>query len=132
MATRHKPRRVSPARAERINKVLALRQSGAPFRDIANSLGVSVSRVHDDYRDGIRLTFQDNADELRKLELARLDRMQQAVWNQALRGDTDAIRTLLQIMARRAIYTGINEPPTENDVSAVKSLLEQLIEEKDT
>ncbi len=47
---------------------------------------------------------------MRAVEGERLDAMQQAVWAAAISGDTDAIKSVLAIMARRARLFGLNMP----------------------
>jgi hypothetical protein len=44
------------------------------------------------------------------MELARLDRLQAAVWGDAIAGDIAAIHTVLKIMERRAKYAGLDAP----------------------
>jgi hypothetical protein len=50
--------------------------------------------------------------ELRVVEGRRLDAMQAAVWDTAVRGDLDAIKAVLGIMARRARLFGLDMPTT--------------------
>lgn len=125
------PRKVSQKRAERIAQALKLRTAGLSYDRIAELLNVSKTVAWNDVQDGIRLTMQEPADELRTLEVARLNEAQAAIWKRVLMGDTDAIRTVLQIMDRRARYTGIDTAPSESEVEGVKSLLEQLVEENE-
>jgi hypothetical protein len=48
---------------------------------------------------GERIT--EGADGLRRLELARLDALQAAVWDKALAADTAAVNTVLRIIEQR-------------------------------
>jgi hypothetical protein len=54
--------------------------------------------------------LDEPADEVRKQELDRIDRLQVAVWNRALKGDDKAINTVLRLMERRARLVGIDAP----------------------
>jgi hypothetical protein len=52
--------------------------------------------------------LDEPADEVRKQELDRIDRLQVAVWNRALKGDDKAINTVLRLMERRARLLGLD------------------------
>ena len=108
--------------AARQADALDLRKAGATYQAIASELGYShPPAARKAVMAGLKLTMQEPADELRKLELSRCDRMQQAVWKAVLRGDVKAINAVLRIMDRRATYLGLDAP--------VKIDLEQRIRE---
>ena len=46
-------------------------------------------------------------DQLRRLEVARLDALQAAVWDKALAGDSAAVNTVLRIIEQRARLLGL-------------------------
>lgn len=48
------------------------------------------------------------------MELARLDRLQSALWNNAMNGDSKSIDTILRIMVHRAKLTGLDQLSTED------------------
>lgn len=52
----------------------------------------------------------ENVTELRRLEGARLDRLQAAVWPKALSGDPAAVRAVVRLMERRARLLGLDAP----------------------
>ena len=90
---------------------LRLRLSGASYREIADKMGwAGPSGAHKAVDKALMEYVQEDADKLRKLELARLDMMELSLAPAVLRGDTDAIRTRLKCMERRAKLTGIDEP----------------------
>ena len=108
--------------AEKQAQALELRKAGATYQAIANELGYAHSTgAHKAVMAGLKLVMQEPADSLRKLELTRCDRMQQAVWPAVLRGDVRAINAVLRIMERRAVYLGLDMP--------IKIDLEQRIRE---
>ncbi len=100
-----------PAERERALKALALRREGLPYRDIADRLDwkneasarSAVTRLL------TRIEYDEVA-EMRAVEAERLDALQRAVWAAAISGDTDAIKSVLAIMARRARLFGLNMP----------------------
>lgn len=51
----------------------------------------------------------DAVDQLRTLEVARLDALQAAVWEQAMTGDPKAANTVLRIIDRRIKILGLDE-----------------------
>jgi hypothetical protein len=58
----------------------------------------------------LKATLQEPADELRKMELERLDRLLLAVWGQAAKGNQGGIDRALKIMERRAKLLGLDAP----------------------
>jgi hypothetical protein len=62
--------------AQRDAQALELRAAGATYRQIAQRLGVSVSAAHECVTRGLDRTRREPAEQLRELELERLDRLQ--------------------------------------------------------
>ena len=58
----------------------------------------------------LKQTLQEPADELRKLELERLDKLLLGVWPQAVRGNQGSVDRALRIMERRAKLLGLDAP----------------------
>jgi 5-methylcytosine-specific restriction endonuclease McrA len=101
---------------ERRVEALRLRMAGADYRTIRQELmvmGISVSlkQVYDDVQEALtELAKQERvaAEEIRELELARLDAMWMALWPDIERGDVFAIQTGLKVMERRAKMLGLD------------------------
>lgn len=93
-------------------RVLELRRAGLTFDVIAQEVGYSnASGAHHAYTRAMKRTLVDaGSDELRDLELDRLDRLQRFAWAQATQGNLRAIDTILKIMARRAKILGLDAP----------------------
>ncbi len=92
-------------------QALELRKTGMGFLAIADKLGYrSVSGAYDAVMAGIKKTLQEPADELRKVEVERLDIMLNAVWWAASHGEPHAIDRVLRIMERKAKYLGLDAP----------------------
>lgn len=101
------------ATAQRRAQAIQLRMSGVDWQTIAVKLGYSdkgaackdVMRALEANQEAARKAGED----LRILELARLDRMQAAIWASAIKGDVKAIDALLRLMQRRARMFGLDD-----------------------
>lgn len=96
--------------AERTKKALQLRLAGAAYRDIAKVVGVSHGTVHDDVQRALRDIPKREADDLRAVEVERLDALQKAVWDDAMDGDLQAVDRAVRIIDRRAKMLGLDAP----------------------
>src|SRR5215211_7434864 len=109
------------AAAERQAKALALRKGGVTYEQIADAVGyASASGAHKAVLSALRRMVAEPAEELRQLELTRLDALLVALWPAASRGTLGAVDRVLKVMERRAAYLGL-DAPKKIDVS-----LEQL------
>jgi hypothetical protein len=108
--------RSSPTRvqaAERRSKALELRKSGLTFAQIGRALGCSEQRAHKVVTEELgRLNSQraEQAAEVTRLELQRLDDLLLGLWDSAKAGDLQAVDRALKIMERRARLLGIDAP----------------------
>lgn len=94
---------------ERHIAAVNLRKSGATYQEIANELGFAgTSGAEYAVRSALEKTMSQPADELRDLELARLNEMQMGLWSAAISGDTDSVNTVLRLMERRARLLGLD------------------------
>jgi hypothetical protein len=99
--------------AQKTEKVLALRLKGLSFSKIGKEVGISKQRAHQVVDEWLQESLEElkgKAQELRLIELARLDTLQAGLWARATRGDPRAIDTMLRVMERRARLTGIDAP----------------------
>lgn len=96
--------------AEREAKALRLRLSGLTYREIGQQLdGISDSRACHIITRALARYVQPPAEELRALELARLDALQNALWAKAVDDhEPEAVRALLRVMQRRASLLGLD------------------------
>lgn len=103
-------------------KATAMRLAGARYDDIAQALGYnSRQAAHDAVRRVLIDLPDESPEQVKRLEASRLDRMQQALWAQALTGNQSAIDRVLRIMERRAKLLGI-DAPTQSQVSQVSEV----------
>ena len=97
---------------ERKLQALELRKAGASFQAIADRLGYrSASGAYAAVKAALRDTLREPAQELRELELARLDSALLAIWRRVQDGDDKAIDRLLGIMKRRSELLGLDRKP---------------------
>ena len=113
-------------RATRRQEALSMRLAGARNDQIAQALGVHPRTVITWVTEAVRDIPREEAEELRRLELDRLDALQGAVWRAAMRGDVRATDRVLAIMDRRAKYLGLYDAQAEG-LGAVGSLLDRLV-----
>jgi transposase-like protein len=111
--------------AERQREALDLRRQGYSYSMIAERIGVSAQTCFRYVRDGIDSIIKETkeeAEEIRTLELERLDELLRALWPGATDGEPQAIDKALKIMERRAKMLGLDAPtkvaPTNPDGSA--------------
>jgi AraC-like DNA-binding protein len=103
---------------ERQRQALNARKAGKSYQEIAREVGYkSASGAHAAVRLALKKTLQEPADELRKLEIARLDAMLEAVWPQVEKGDARSVEVALKIEERRARLLGL-DAPSEVDVTS--------------
>jgi hypothetical protein len=113
MAGTNKTAAAAARKLQRQADALELRRAGHSYASIARSLSLSKSRAHALVQDAMQYARQQVAvsvDELRALEVSRLDAMLQGVWAKARRGEMKAIDRVLKIGERRARLLGLDAP----------------------
>jgi hypothetical protein len=101
----------SPELVDKEVKVLELRRAGFTWQRIAEQTGYADhTGAYAAYKRAIKRTQQQPADELREQEIDRIDRLQLAIWEDAMYGDTKAILTIVRLMERRAKLLGLDMP----------------------
>ena len=104
--------RIEQAAARRLT-ALEMRKTGASYRTIATALKISHVQAGADIKTALAAlaTIESGlADDVRTLELARLDDMQLALATQVRQGNHSAIDRTLRIMERRSKYLGLDAP----------------------
>lgn len=90
-------------------QALKMRQAGASYEDIARVLGYkSASGAYSAIKAGLKKTLQEPAEELRFLELSRLDEALKAIWPEVRKGSLFAIDRFLKISERRSRLLGLD------------------------
>lgn len=110
-----------------------LRAAGATFTEIGRALDIDPTWARTLVLKALDAVKHESADEMRRLEGARLDRMQRAVWEQAL-GDVNkgimpdlrAMAAVVKIMERRARLFGLDAPVQVEVTTEIDRQLEAL------
>ena len=110
--TQGKPTRAGKVEVlRREQTVMELRAQGWTWQRIADETGyANPSAAKVAFDNAIKRTMQPIADEVRTLELERLDRFLSYLWPKIEQGDPTAIDKGLKIMDRRAKYLGLDAP----------------------
>lgn len=90
-----------------------MRTRGHTYQQIADACGVSMSAAYKavcTYLEQTRAIAREAAEEVRRLELDRLDRMLAAFGPRAEDGDVQAADRVLRIQERRAKLLGLDAP----------------------
>jgi len=115
------PRRLKPS--ERQAAAMELKLAGKSYRTIARKLGFrGPSGAHKAVAAYLKKTREAPTNELRRIELERLDRLQVIAWKRVtVMADLKAISTVLKIMERRAKLLGLDAPTmfTLEDISDI-------------
>lgn len=97
--------------AERMAQVWEMRKTGASYTRIAKALGADRSTLRRQVRrhlDKLHAENMESANDVRALDLARLDDANTAIWAQVRQGNHGAIDRLIRIMERRARLLGLD------------------------
>ena len=92
-------------------EALALWRAGAPFEAIAEKLHYQdATQAEEAATRALRASSNPDAEDMRKLELHRLDVLHMALWPKARRGDQKAVEQIMDIQKARRSLDG-----TQND-----------------
>jgi len=125
-----------PETLERETKILELRRAGVTWAVIAERTGyASASGAYNAYQRIAERTIRPKLEELRDMELDRLDRLQAGVWGKAINGEIRAVDSVLRIIDRRARLLGLDAPKelnvkaevTNYDANSIDSEVARLI-----
>ena len=115
------PRRINAT--ERQRQAVELRKAGLDYRTIAERLGYNnPGSAYHSVEAALKKMLQEPVDELRALELSRLDRLELALWQSATQGNHGAIDRVLRLMERRAKLLGLDlgkDVPTDVTIRVV-------------
>lgn len=121
---------LSLAAIERQRQALELRKAGAEFSDIARQLDYKdASGAYRAVRRALQRTIQQPANELREIEVARLDALLLGLWPEARKGNVAKIDRVLRIMQRRADLLGLDAPKRVDATISVRDEAERLARE---
>lgn len=105
---------------QREHDALELRKKGWTYQKIAESLGISIQGASDCVKralERLKTEVRESAEDVRQIELERLDKMLAIAESAAEAGDLSAIDRVLRIQERRAKYLGL-DAPARTDIRA--------------
>lgn len=112
MASKKSP---EPELLAKENQVIELRRAGITWAKIAEQTGYAgPAGAFRAYQRVAERFIRPNLEELRDMELDRLDRLQAAVWGKALNGDVRSLDAVLRIIDKRAKLLGLDAPKEVN------------------
>lgn len=127
------PKRITRKRRERIAKAMNLRERGSNYEEIANQLNISVSTAYADVNDGLNLAITEPAENVRKLELRRLDTVQLIAMNLVTSRNVEhttrlnAIDRVLRVQDRRARLLGLDKQTPNQNADNVAEILRAFL-----
>jgi hypothetical protein len=90
-------------------QALKLRQAGISYEEIARRVGYrSASGAYQAVKSAMKKTLREPADEIRQIELSRLDTALFAIWSDVKRGNLFAIDRFLKLSERRSRLLGLD------------------------
>jgi hypothetical protein len=112
---------------ERQAAALEMRAAGNDFRTIAKELGYrGPSGSHRAVMSALKKTLQEPADELRQLELARLDKLWRISYALSMGGNGPAIDRCIRLMERRAKLLGL-DASIEYTIDDIRSIARRVV-----
>lgn len=128
MSGEHRASRKRIQAAEKQRQALILRKAGATYETIADQLGYSsAAGAHKAVMTALRNTLKEPAEELRQLELARLDQYLVSLAKDLQRGDVKAIHAALKIGERRAKLLGLDQAVEIKAEAIVKENVDEVL-----
>jgi hypothetical protein len=105
---------------------------GYDARRISDELDIPMDRVSNIIKSALQKLTKDmrgQAEEVRSLEMTRLDDLQSAIWGDCMEGKLTAIDRVLKIMERRSKLVGLDAPERLDIKADLK--LEQMKDARD-
>jgi hypothetical protein len=99
-----------PELIDREREIVELRIEGFTWRQIAERIEMSPAGALKAYNRAMVRTLKPATDELRELELDRLDTLQQTYWQPAVQGNMRAADFILRVIDKRAKLLGLDAP----------------------
>lgn len=121
-----RPRARATVRQE---QAIQLRIAGGSYQSIGQQLGISKEAARKLVKRGlseVEKLCDEKAAELRRIEVARLDRLQASLWKRAVEGDVAAAKQCGVFIQQRCALLGLDKipPPPEPAEAYVPDTLE--------
>lgn len=117
-------------RARELESMIRMRRAGATYGAIAEEIGISRENVYIKIRDEIRRMPREQVDELRTMEVLRLDHAEEKLQAGIRTGHVPSIRALIALSESRRRLLGL-DMPQQHEVKVSReeeSLIDQLAE----
>lgn len=111
---------------ERQLRALDLRKQGLTYREIGARLEVDYTTAYKDVQTELKRLAAlalDSADELRQMELERLDMLTKALEPMARVGNPGAVNSYLRVMERRAKLLGLDAPAKQIESGTLEIII---------
>jgi hypothetical protein len=110
--------------AERRSRAVEMALTGSSYQAIADELGyANRCTVYRLVKNALADRQVESIDELRRLEVDRLDALQVAIWDDATNGDVRAVAAVIRVMHLRAKILGLYSHTDLNCSQVTKPLL---------
>lgn len=110
--------------AQKQAQAIALRLEGLPYRAIGARMGISDKNAFKHVKNALqryRQATAETVEEVRELELQRIDELINGLWAQ--RGNNRVVDTITRLMDRRAKLLGL-DAPVKLDATALAALMD--------
>lgn len=94
--------------AERCRKAYEMSLEGKGRIDIARELGISAETVRKDILYWVSKTMMPLADDVKKMQLDRLELLWRTAYTKAAKGDVPAMNTAIKVLERQAKLLGLD------------------------
>lgn len=97
--------------AQRREKALEARKAGYTYKAIGESLGITEQGAYKSVMRALSIinkNIAETAEEVRTIELERIDNLFKVMYKQALKGNQGAVDRCIRLMDRRARYLGLD------------------------
>lgn len=97
-------------RNRRIRDALELRKAGVPYATIAERLGwKSAQAAHKAVKKALDSQINESVEDLRSMEIERLNHMLMLIWARIQQGDMRSIEQALRVMERITVLRGLEQ-----------------------
>jgi hypothetical protein len=119
--------------AERRIQALELRKAGVTYEQIGAALGITrqgAYKIVSNALDKMNETVTEQTDEIRTIEIERLDALWKVMYQQARNGNQGAVDRCLKIMERRSKLMGLDAPTkVEQENTGASTLLSEYVDD---
>lgn len=123
-------RKAEIERAEKIREALDYRRQGYTYAEIGEQMGVALTTARNWVREGIEAIPEEAAEEVRKLELDRIDLMQSRIFSLFLETPDPAYgEFIMKCMDKRAKYLKTQlDDPADDFFGSIADRMKEMVE----